>query len=222
MIAASWVKDNPMKRLALISPVALAAIVAAHVTLDAGCADDVADLGIKLPDGYRDWRLISVVHEADKLDDLRAGPGNDIAIEAYRGGKWEFPDGAIIACCNTYRRQKGLGQPHSILSTHRNALIYKRKFFLTMLGIRTTSRQNFLLMISKENSRDSNSATFQSLSTTIGRFLAYLSRSADLRPHRKIPSTPLARSGDSRERPARSCLYSWPSAGANGGASSRP
>jgi len=61
---------------------------------------------------------------------------------------------------------------HSILSTHRNALIYKRKFFLPMLGIRTTSRQIFSLMISKENSRDSNSATFQRLSTTIGRFFS--------------------------------------------------
>jgi hypothetical protein len=52
---------------------------------------------------------------------------------------------------------------------HRNALIYQRKFFLMTLEIRTTSRQNFSLMISKENSRDSDSATFQRLSTTIGR-----------------------------------------------------
>ena len=61
---------------------------------------------------------------------------------------------------------------HSILSLHRNALICKRKFFLTRLEVRTTNRQNFSLMISKENSRDLNSATFQSLSTTIGRFFA--------------------------------------------------
>ena len=61
---------------------------------------------------------------------------------------------------------------HSILSTHRNALIYSRKFFLTVPEIRTMSRQNFSLMSSKENSRDSNSATFQRLSTTIGRFFA--------------------------------------------------
>ncbi len=37
---------------------------------------------------------------------------------------------------------------------HRNALIYRRKFFLAMLEVRTMSRQNFSLMISKENSRD--------------------------------------------------------------------
>jgi hypothetical protein len=59
---------------------------------------------------------------------------------------------------------------HSILSMHRNALIFKRKFFLTLLEIRTTSRQNFSLMISKENSRGLDFARFRGLSTTIGRF----------------------------------------------------
>jgi Cytochrome P460 len=54
-------------------------------------------LGGKLPEGYRDWKLISVAHEAGKLNDLRAVLGNDIAIKAYREGKLPFPDGAIIA-----------------------------------------------------------------------------------------------------------------------------
>jgi hypothetical protein len=65
----------------------------------AGRADDLADpvFGIKMPAGYRDWRLVSVAHEAGKLDDLRAVLGNDLAITAYREGKTEFPDGAIIA-----------------------------------------------------------------------------------------------------------------------------
>jgi len=53
--------------------------------------------GIKIPSGYRDWRLISVAHEEGKLNDLRAILGNDIAIKAYREGKLPFPDGAIIA-----------------------------------------------------------------------------------------------------------------------------
>ena len=53
--------------------------------------------GIKLPDGYRDWRLISVGHEEGKLDDLRAILGNDIAINAARDGTIPFPDGTIIA-----------------------------------------------------------------------------------------------------------------------------
>jgi hypothetical protein len=51
----------------------------------------------ELPAGYRDWKLVSVAHEAGDLDDLRAVLGNDLAIRAYREGKLLFPDGAIIA-----------------------------------------------------------------------------------------------------------------------------
>jgi len=53
--------------------------------------------GIKIPPGYRDWRLISVAHEAGNLNDLRAVLGNDAAIKAYREEKLVFPDGTIIA-----------------------------------------------------------------------------------------------------------------------------
>ena len=37
-------------------------------------ADDEAApiFGIKIPSGYRDWRLISVAHEEGNLNDLRA------------------------------------------------------------------------------------------------------------------------------------------------------
>jgi len=52
---------------------------------------------ITLPDGYRDWRLISVAHEAGNLNDIRAILGNDKAVDAYRRGDKSFPDGAIIA-----------------------------------------------------------------------------------------------------------------------------
>lgn len=51
----------------------------------------------KIPDGYRDWRLISVAHEEGDLDDIRAILGNDKAIKAYREKKLPFPDGTIIA-----------------------------------------------------------------------------------------------------------------------------
>jgi len=62
-------------------------------------ADDEAApiFGIKIPSGYRDWRLISVAHEEGNLNDLRAILGNDVAIKAYREGKLPFPDGTIIA-----------------------------------------------------------------------------------------------------------------------------
>jgi len=53
--------------------------------------------GIKIPPGYRDWRVISVAHEEGNNNDLRAILGNDVAIKAYREGKLPFPDGTIIA-----------------------------------------------------------------------------------------------------------------------------
>jgi hypothetical protein len=56
--------------------------------------------GIKMPEGYRDWRLISVkqlTNTAGKPTQLRAQLGNDLAIAAFREGKLPFPDGAMIA-----------------------------------------------------------------------------------------------------------------------------
>lgn len=53
---------------------------------------------IKIPPGYRDWRLISLNHLAgSNVKQVRAQLGNDIAIKAYREGKLPFPDGTIIA-----------------------------------------------------------------------------------------------------------------------------
>jgi hypothetical protein len=52
--------------------------------------------GVKIPPGYRDWRLISVAHEEGNLNDLRAILGNDVAMKAYREGTLPLPDGAII------------------------------------------------------------------------------------------------------------------------------
>jgi hypothetical protein len=60
-------------------------------------AEAVPIFGIKMPAGYRDWRLISVAHEAANLNDFRAILGNDVAIKAYRDGTLPFPDGTIIA-----------------------------------------------------------------------------------------------------------------------------
>jgi Cytochrome P460 len=50
-----------------------------------------------IPPGYRDWKLISVSHEAGNLNSIGAVLGNDVAIKAYREGKLPFPDGTIIA-----------------------------------------------------------------------------------------------------------------------------
>ena len=50
----------------------------------------------KIPPGYRDWKVVSVAHEAGDLNDIRAVLGNDIAIKAYREKKVLFPEGAIV------------------------------------------------------------------------------------------------------------------------------
>jgi len=58
--------------------------------------DAASELDIKMPDGYRDWTLITVAHEEGKLNDLRAILGNEVAVKAYREGIRPFPDGSII------------------------------------------------------------------------------------------------------------------------------
>jgi len=82
----------------MVTVAAVAGVVAAPAPAS-GNADEVAAplFGIKIPPGYRDWRLISVAHEAGNNNDLRAILGNDVAIEAYREGKLPYPDGTIIA-----------------------------------------------------------------------------------------------------------------------------
>ena len=78
--------------------VALAGVVASIAVVSGQADGEVAPIfGIKIPPGYRDWRLISVAHEEGNLNDLRAILGNDVAIKASREGKLPFPDGAIIA-----------------------------------------------------------------------------------------------------------------------------
>jgi Cytochrome P460 len=89
-----------MKRVAIaaVCVVALSA-VAGCVARGAGQADGEATplFGVKLPRGYRDWRVISVGHEEGRQNDLRAVLGNDVAIDACRRGRFPFPDGTIIA-----------------------------------------------------------------------------------------------------------------------------
>jgi hypothetical protein len=69
----------------------LAGILVATTPTSAQSGGEAAPIyGIELPQGYRDWQLISVKQ-------LRAQLGNDIAIKAFREGKVPFPDGAMIA-----------------------------------------------------------------------------------------------------------------------------
>jgi hypothetical protein len=77
--------------------------------------------GIKIPPGYRDWRLISVAHEAGNLNDFRAVLGNDVAIKAYREEKLPFPDGTIIvrlawSYVSSEENNKVFGRPQSFVA----------------------------------------------------------------------------------------------------------
>jgi hypothetical protein len=88
--------------LVVLSAIIGVAAVSADMASAPGHADEEAApiYGIKIPEGYRDWRLISVKQltgAGGKLKQLRAQLGNDLAIAAFREGKLPFPDGAIIA-----------------------------------------------------------------------------------------------------------------------------
>ena len=89
-----------MKRIAflLFAVVAVAGVVV-YMAHASGHADGEASpiFRIKIPPGYRDWRLISVAHEGGDLNDIRAILGNNTAIRAYREERLPFPDGTIIA-----------------------------------------------------------------------------------------------------------------------------
>jgi hypothetical protein len=88
-----------MKGISLLVMAGIAVCEIALLTPAASRSDDqpAPIFGIKIPAGYRDWKLISVAHEEGNLNDLRAVLGNDVAAKAYREGKLPFPDGTIIA-----------------------------------------------------------------------------------------------------------------------------
>ena len=82
-----------MRRIVFLPVVVVAlAGAVAYMAPASGQADGEAApiFGVKIPPGYRDWRLISVAHEEGSLNDLRAILGNDVAIKAYREGKLPF------------------------------------------------------------------------------------------------------------------------------------
>lgn len=78
---------------------AAVAAFAVYITNAAPVADSASPIyGVTVPPGYRDWKVISIARlKTDKLDQLRAQLGNDIAIKAFKEGKLPFPDGSMIA-----------------------------------------------------------------------------------------------------------------------------
>jgi hypothetical protein len=83
----------------LLSAVVTVGGVVASMVPASGRADEgAAPIFLKeKPSGYRDWKLISISHEAGNINSIGAVLGNDVAIKAYREGKLPFPDGSIIA-----------------------------------------------------------------------------------------------------------------------------
>ena len=89
-----------MKLIALfvVSVATLISLVASTVPTSGQAGKEAAPIFVtKMPDGYRDWAVISVAHEAGDINSLGAKLGNDVAMKAYREAKLPFPDGTIIA-----------------------------------------------------------------------------------------------------------------------------
>ena len=82
----------------LVALAILAGVIAVTLPASLRADDSAAPIYVtKIPPGYRDWRFISVSHEAGNLNSIGAVLGNDVAIQAYREGKLPFPDGTILA-----------------------------------------------------------------------------------------------------------------------------
>lgn len=113
-----------MKRitLLLVGAAILTGVVASTRPIPRHANDEAAPIfGITIPPGYRDWKLVSVAHEAGNLNDFRAILGNDIAIKAFREDKLPFPDGTIIAriawrYVSSDENNKVFGRPQSFVA----------------------------------------------------------------------------------------------------------
>jgi Cytochrome P460 len=96
-----------MKRIVFLLLTVATLAVVAYMAYASGESDrDSSPIyGVKIPAGYRDWKLIAVdqILLAGKADQLRAQLGNDIAIKAFKEGMLPFPDGAIIAAIHWTR-----------------------------------------------------------------------------------------------------------------------
>lgn len=88
-----------MKRftLVLVAVAALAGVVVSMIPASGQSGKEATPFVTQIPPGYRDWKLVSVAHEAGNINSIGAVLGNDVAIKAYREKTLPFPDGSIIA-----------------------------------------------------------------------------------------------------------------------------
>jgi len=90
----------------LVLAIAIALTILAALPFAPGHAEDDASpiYGVRIPAGYRDWKMIAVDQlKTDQVDQLRAQLGNEIAIKAFKEGTVPFPDGAIVAALHWTR-----------------------------------------------------------------------------------------------------------------------
>ena len=113
-----------MKRVTfLLIPIAAIASVIAFSAREFRPATqaEAAIFVTEIPAGYREWRFISVAHEEGNLNSFASILGNDLAIKAYREGKFPFPDGVTIAALH-YRfvpsaeNKKAFGRDQSFVA----------------------------------------------------------------------------------------------------------
>jgi len=88
-----------------VAVAAVAAVVAFRASASGYADEEAAPIyGVTIPPAYRDWKMIAVAElKTDKVDQLRAQLGNDIAIKAYQEGKLPFPDGSILVALHWTR-----------------------------------------------------------------------------------------------------------------------
>jgi hypothetical protein len=96
-----------MRRIIFLLVAVITAGIVAYMAHASGQSDGDSSpiYGVKIPAGYRDWKLIAVDNllVPGKADQLRAQLGNDIAIKAFKEGTVPFPDGAPIAAIHWTR-----------------------------------------------------------------------------------------------------------------------
>jgi hypothetical protein len=85
------------RNLSIITVIGISVILVAGVVFSSKNEVPPAPNGINLPEGYKDWRMVSSSHREDNKT-LRVILGNDIAIKAAREGKTNpWPDGAVLS-----------------------------------------------------------------------------------------------------------------------------
>ena len=95
---------SAMKYYLALGSCAVVALCILYVAKPAAQSNASPIYGVTIPAGYRDWKLIAVNQlKTDKLNQLRAQLGNEIAIKAFKEGTIPFPDGTVIAAIHWNR-----------------------------------------------------------------------------------------------------------------------